>query len=140
MLVAFIAQYRREFGVESICRQLPFAPSAYYEHKAGEAGPSGLPERHKRGAKLREDVRRVCEGSGRRCGARKVYRDLTREGVLVARCTVERLMREQEVKGVSCGGFKRTHHLGKGVMGSADLVNRSFTADGPNQLWVTDLT
>jgi len=86
-MVAFIDGHKRAFGVESICRQLPIAPSSYYERKARQRDPGRLPARQRRDARLREEVRRVFEGSRGRSGARKVWRQLQRDGVQVARCT-----------------------------------------------------
>jgi len=137
-MVAFIDDHRNVFGVESICQQLPIAPSTYYERKARERDPERLPERHRRDARLREDVRRAFQASRDRYGARKVWRQLLREGVIVARCTVERLMRLEGLRGVSRGGVKRTTVPDRKAQVPADLVNRAFRASRPNELWVTD--
>ena len=139
-MVAFIDDHRSAFGVESICQQLPIAPSTYYERKARERDPERLPERHRRDARLREDVRRAFQASRDRYGARKVWRQLLREGVIVARCTVERLMRLEGLRGVSRGGVKRTTVPDREAQVPADLVNRAFRASRPNELWVTDFT
>ena len=139
-MVAFIEEHKGEFGVETICAQLPIAPSTYYEHKARGRDASRLPPRHRRDTALREEVKRVYQQSRRRYGARKVWRQLQREGVVVARCTVERLMRLEGLKGVSRGGIKRTTISDKSATPPADLVKRDFTAQRPNQLWVSDLT
>lgn len=139
-MVAFIEEHKSEFGVETICKQLPIAPSTYYEHKARARDASRLPPRHRRDTALREDVKRVYQQSRRRYGARKVWRQLQREGIFVARCTVERLMRLEGLKGVSRGGHKRTTISERSAAAPADLVKRDFTAQRPNQLWVSDLT
>ncbi len=139
-MVAFIDEQRHRFGVETICKQLPIAPSTYYEHKARERDPSRLPERHGRDAALREEIKRVHATSRGRYGARKVWRELQRQGVKVARCTVERLMRQLGMKGVSRGGFKRTTVAAVEAPARPDLVKRDFSATRPNQLWVSDLT
>jgi putative transposase len=139
-MVAFIDSHKGTFGVESICMQLPIAPSTYYEHQARERDPGRLPRRYRQDAALRQDVKRVHEQSRRRYGARKVWRQLKREGVAVARCTVERLMRVEGLRGVSRGGFKRTTIADKGATAPADLVNRDFRVQRPNALWVSDLT
>lgn len=139
-MVTFIDGLKSAFGVESICMQLPIAPSTYYEHQARERDPRRLPRRHRQDAALREDVKRVHEQSRRRYGARKVWRQLKREGVAVARCTVERLMRAEGLQGVSRGGFKRTTIVDRGATPPADLVNRDFRVQRPNALWVSDLT
>lgn len=140
-MVAFIDQHRDSFGVESICKQLPIAPSTYYEQKAREVDASRLPERRKRDAALLEEVKRVHEGSGRRYGARKVWRELLRQGVKVARCTVERLMRQAGLRGVSRGGHKVfTTVPDESLERPLDLVQRDFNPAAPNRLWVSDVT
>ena len=124
-----------------MCQQLPIAPSSYYERKARERDPGRLPECQRRDARLREDVRRAFQASRGRYGARKVWRQLLREGVMVARCTVERLMRLEGLRGVSRGGVvKRTTVPDREAQVPADLVKRNFMPDGPNRLWVTDFT
>jgi len=139
-MVAFIDDYRGEYGVEPICRQLPIAPSVYYERKAREADPSRLPERAVRDAALREEVERVWKGNFGVYGARKVWRQLLREGFDVARCTVERLMRAMGLRGVVRGRKVKTTIPDDLAERPRDLVKRNFTASRPNQLWVADLT
>ena len=92
-MVSFIDAQRAVYGVESICAQLPIAPSQYYEHKAREAQPERLPPRLRRDRALVPEIRRVHAENFQVYGARKVWRQLGREGQVVARCTVERLMR-----------------------------------------------
>ena len=94
MMVSFIDEHREEYGVEPICAQLPIAPSIYYEQKARDVDPSRLPDRAVRDAELRVAIKRVWKENFSVYGARKVWRQLIREGIEVARCTVERLMRE----------------------------------------------
>jgi transposase InsO family protein len=140
-MVAFIDDHREEYGVEPICRVLPIAPSIYYERKAREADPSRLPQRAIRDAELREEIERVWKENFGVYGARKVWRQLVREKVEVARCTVERLMREMGLQGAVRGRkYKRTTIVDEGTQRPADLVRRDFTAKRPNQLWVADLT
>ncbi len=139
-MVAFIDDYRVEYGVEPICRQLPIAPSVYYERKAREADPSRLPERAVRDAALREEVERVWKENFGVYGARKVWRQLLREGFGVARCTVERLMRTMGLRGVVRGRKVKTTIPDDLAERPRDLVKRTFTASRPNQLWVADLT
>jgi transposase InsO family protein len=140
-MVAFIDDHREEYGVEPICRVLPIAPSIYYERKAREADPSRLPQRAIRDAALREEIERVWKENFGVYGARKVWRQLVREKVEVARCTVERLMREMGLRGAVRGRkYKRTTIVDEGTQRPADLVRRDFTAKRPNQLWVADLT
>ena len=91
-MTAFVDENRDEFGVEPICAEVPIAPSTYYEHKRREREPERRSARSRRDAVLRSQVRRVWESNFGVYGARKVWRQLQREGVVVARCTVERLM------------------------------------------------
>ena len=139
-MVSFIDDHREECGVEPICRQLPIAPSIYHEQKAREADPSRLPERAVRDAALREEIERVWKENFGVYGARKVWRQLVREKVDVARCTVERLMREMGLRGVVRGRKVKTTIPDDLAERPLDLVQRDFTADRPNQLWVADLT
>ncbi len=140
-MVAFITEHRSSFGIESICRILPIAPSTYYEHQARQRDPLRLPARAQRDAALLEAVKSVFERSHRRYGARKVWHELRRQGHVVARCTVERLMRQLGVKGVSRGNNRvRTTISGSDSMKPTDLVRRDFTAESPNALWVADIT
>ena len=102
-MVEFIDRHRDAYGVESICAQLPIAPSQYYEQKAREASPERLPPRLRRDRALRQEIRRVYEENFQVYGARKVWRQLGREGQVVARCTVERLMGGLGLQGVVRG-------------------------------------
>jgi putative transposase len=140
-MVAFVDERRSMHGVEPICQQLPIAPSTYYAHKAREADPSKRPRRMTRDAELRETIERVWKEHFGVYGARKVWRQLKREGVEVARCAVERLMREMGLQGARRGkAFKRTTITDPSAPRPADLVGRDFRAQRPNQLWVADLS
>jgi len=140
-MVSFIDTHRDEHGVESICRQLPIAPSSYYEMKARQAAPDRLPARAKRDAVLLPEVERVYEENFRVYGAEKVWRQLNREAILVARCTVERLMARAGLQGATRGGKRvRTTIPEPAAARPADLVKRTFQAERPNQLWVADFT
>src|SRR5690625_4585786 len=139
-MTAFIDQHRGEYGVESICRQLPIAPSVYYEFKARERDEGRKPFRFHHDAYLSVEVKRVWDRSKQRYGARKVWKELHREGQFVARCTVERLMRRAGLQGVTRGGKKVTTIPDEAADRPMDLVNRDFTAEKPNTLWVSDLT
>jgi transposase InsO family protein len=119
---------------------LPIAPSTYYEQKARQADPSRLPERARRDSVLCEEIERVWDENRRIYGARKVWRQLQREGIEVARCTVERLMRRLGIAGAVRGRKHRTTIPDEVAARPADLVQRDFTATRPNQLWVADLT
>ena len=139
-MVKFIDEHREGPGVEPICRQLPIAPSIYYEQKAREADPSRLPKRSVRDIALREKIERVWKENFGVYGARKVWRQLLREEVSVARCTVERLMRAMGLQGVVRGRKVKTTIPDDLAERPMDLVRRDFTADRPNRLWVADLT
>jgi transposase InsO family protein len=139
-MVSFIDQERESYGVEPICTVLPIAPSVYYEQKARQSDPGRSPPRVRRDAELRCEIRRVWEANFQVYGARKVWRQLNREGITVARCTVERLMRQMGLQGAVRGRKFKTTVSDDGARRPADLVDRNFTADHPNQLWVADLT
>ncbi len=139
-MVSFIDEHRGEYGVEPICAQLPIAPSSYHEQKARERDPFRLPQRSVRDAELREEIERVYQENFGVYGARKVWRQLIREEVPVARCTVERLMRGLGLQGARRGRKYKTTIVDESAARPADLVQRNFTADRPNQLWVADLT
>lgn len=140
-MVAFIDEYRDEHGVEPICAHLPIAPSTYRKHRAWRASPELRPDRAKRDEKLRPEIKRVYEENFRVYGARKIWRQLLREEVPVARCTVERLMRELGIQGVVRGRkAPKTTQPDKAIPQPPDLVDRAFSADHPNRLWVADLT
>jgi transposase InsO family protein len=140
-MVAFIDDHKGEYGVEPICRVLPIAPSTYYEHKARERDPSRCPARAQRDAWLRPEIRRVWDQNFQVYGAEKVWTQLNREGIRVARCTVARLMAEMGLKGAVRGhSFKVTTQAADGVERPLDLVDRDFAASRPNELWVSDLT
>ena len=139
-MVAFVDDHREEYGVEPICAVLPIAPSTYYAHKAQEADPDLRPARAKRDEHLRGEIRRVWKNNLEVYGARKVWRQLRREDVAVARCTVERLMSDMGLQGAVRGGKFKTTIPDESAERPQDLVERDFTADRPNQLWVSDFT
>ena len=132
---AYIDAHRQEFGVEPICRVLQIAPSGYYAAK--RRAPSARAERDEL---LKAEIVRVFEANYRCYGARKVWRQLHREGIVVARCTVERLMRTLGLSGLIRGKTKRTTIADAEAARPADLVERDFRAPAPNRLWVADLT
>lgn len=140
MMVAFIDEHRDEHGVEPICAHLPIAPSTYYEHRAKEREPDRRSERAKRDEALAVEIERVWVENRRLYGVRKVWHQLRREGFEVARCTVERLMRQLGLRGVVRGRKVRTTIPDDAAPRPKDLVNREFVATAPNQLWVADLT
>jgi transposase InsO family protein len=141
-MVEFIEANKAVYGVEPICAVLPIAPATYYEQRARKEDPDRRPARVKRDEELRVEIRRVwdsnCDGV---YGAEKVWRQLCREGVAVARCTVERLMRQMGLRGVVRGrAFKVTTVADESAAPPLDRVNREFHAERPNQLWVADIT
>ena len=139
-MVSFIDDHREVYGVEPICRVVPIAPSTYFEHKACEADPSRRSLRAKRDATLRDDIRRVWQENFRVYGVRKVWRQLRREGIDAARCTVERLIRQMGLQGAVRGRKFKTTIPDTSAVRPPDRVMRDFTAVRPNQLWVADLT
>ena len=139
-MTSFIDDHRKTYGVEPICAELPIAPSTYWEHKRREREPERRSARCRRDTELRPQIRRVWESNFGVYGARKVWRQLQREGVEVARCTVERLMRLEGLKGVVRGEKKRTTIPDDSAARPADLVDRIFEAEGPNRLWLADIT
>lgn len=139
-MIAFIDANREEYGVESICKQLPIAPSTYYGHKCRQVDPSRLPARVQRDAELCVSIRRIWDENFRVYGARKVWRQLHREGISVARCTVERLMRQEGLCGVVRGRKKRTTFPADIAQRPLDRVQRQFVASRPNELWIADFT
>jgi transposase InsO family protein len=134
-MIAYIDANRDRFGVEPICRVLPIAPSTYYTASRRPASARAV-----RDAKLKGEIARVHAEHFGVYGARKVWRQLHREGISVARCTVERLMRELGLEGVRRGKGRRTTTPDETAARPADLVDRHFAAQRPNQLWVADLT
>ena len=139
-MIAFIDEHRAVYGVEPICRVLPIAPSTYHEYAARRVAPEKLPHRAKRDATLQGEIRRVWEENFRVYGVRKVWRQLAREGIAVARCTVARLMQAMGLQGVVRGKPVRTTVRDKAVACPLDRVNRQFRAPRPNALWVSDFT
>ncbi len=140
MMVSFLDAHRDEYGVEPICKQLPIAPSTYYECKARERDPERMPERFKRDQVLCVEIRRIWDENFQVYGICKVWRQLKREGVQAARCTVERLMRDLGLEGVRRGKKCWTTLSDNALWRPIDRVNRNFVATRPNQLWVADIT
>lgn len=143
MIVEFIDAHRSRWGVEPICTVLTeeagvkIAPGTYYAFR--DRAPSA---RTRRDTELKEEIMRIhSEPKARLYGIRKIHARLNREGISVARCTVERLCADLGVKGVIRGRrHPRTTVPGPESQRPVDLVNRAFTADAPNQIWVADLT
>jgi putative transposase len=139
-MIAFIDDHRDAYGVEPICRVLPIAPSTYHAHAARRAEPDRLPARVRRDAALMAEIRRVYEANFCVYGVRKVWRQLAREGIVAARCTVARLMRAMDLQGAVRGKKLRTTVPDPAAACPLDRVNRNFKAPRPNMLWVSDFT
>lgn len=139
-MIAFIDAHREVYGVEPICRMLPIAPSTYHEHAARRVNPGRMPPRARRDADLRSEIRRVWEENFQVYGVRKVWRQLRREGVEIARCTTARLMKQMGLTGVIRGKPVKTTVSNPAASCPRDKVNRQFRAPRPNMLWVSDFT
>jgi putative transposase len=139
-MIAFIDAHRAVYGVEPICRVLPIAPSTYHERAARRADPARLPPRAQREVRLRAEIRRVWEANFRVYGVRKVWRQLRREGLAIARCTTARLMKQMGLCGATRGKTVKTTISNKAAPCPRDKVNRQFHAPRPNALWLSDFT
>ena len=139
-MVSFIDEHRHDHGVEPICEALPIAPSTYYLRKVATRDPERRSARAKRDDELMRDIQRIFEEHHGVYGSEKVWRQLMREGVDVARCTVERLMRRMGLRGAVRGRLFKTTTPSEAGERPLDLVQRKFSAVRPNQLWVADLT
>lgn len=140
LIIDFIDQHRSDYGVEPICRALQattaqIAPSTYWAAKTRPPSAKSL-----RDAELTEKIHRVHEENYGVYGARKFHAHLQREGVAVARCTAERLLRVAGLRGASRAKGPRARIPGRGPEQRPDLVQRDFTASAPDQLWVADIT
>ena len=144
--IAYIDAYReqvvegKKLGVEPICAVLNeagvrIAPRTYWASKKRARS-----KRSVRDEELKAEIRRVFHANYGVYGARKIHAQLRREGMVVARCTVERLMRQTGLQGLRRGRRPRTTVADGAELTAADLVERSFTAAGPNRLWVADIT
>src|SRR3954452_11522047 len=139
-MMAVIDEHRAVHGVAPICRVLPIALSPYHAHAARRADPGKLPPRTRRDMTLRAEIRRVYEENFQVYGVRKVWRQLLRDGIAVARGTVARLMRAMGLQGVVRGKTIRTISGNAAAPCPLDRVNRQFKAPRPNALWVSDVT
>jgi putative transposase len=140
-MVRFIDDHRDTHGIESICAVVPIAPSTYFRHKARHADPTHRSARTQRDDALRQAIQRIWYENQQVYGLRKVWRQLRREGHRVARCTVERLMREMGLRGAVRGrAWVITTRSDAAADRPSDLVDRHFAATRPNQLWVVDFT
>jgi len=140
-MVGFIDAHRDAYGVEPICREVPIAPSTSYEQKARQADPTRLPARAQRDAQLVPEIPRVWDANVQVYGAKKVWKQLQREGIAVARCTVARLMGGMGLHGAVRGRAWTTTTTGDDhAERPMDLVARAFAARRPTELWVSDFT
>ena len=140
-MVGFINDHRTTYGVESICRLLPIAPSTYYRHRARHLDPTKRSVRAQRDDVLKAIIQRIWREHDQAYGSRKVWKQMGREGLREARCRVRRLMRELGLVGVVRGrAWITTTQPDVTAERPADLVDRHFVATRPNQLWVADLT
>ena len=136
----FIDEHRHAYGVEPICRVLQIAPSCYRRHAAQQRDPARRCARVQRDDTLIVHIQRVWNAHLQVYGADKVWWQMKREGIAVARCTVERLMRRLGLQGARRGKSVRTTVPDRSAPCPQDRVNRVFRADRPNQLWVSDFT
>ena len=140
-MVGFIDDHRDQFGVEPICAVLPIAPSTYFRQRAQAADPTRRSARAQRDDQLRVEIQRVWDAHQQVYGPRKVWRQLRREGVRVAHCTIRRLMRAMGLVGTGRGrAWVLTTQADPAASRPPDLVDRHFRATRPNQLWVSDFT
>jgi len=140
-MIGFIDDHRDRFGVEPICAVLPIAPSTYFLHQAQRRDPEQRSARAHRDDELRAAIQRVWDDNEQVYGPRKVWKQLRRDGIRVARCTVARLMNRAGLRGAVRGRrFKRTTCPDTTAARPPDLVTRRFAATRPNELWVADLT
>ena len=134
-MIAYIDQHRDRYGVEPICQLLAIGPIHLLRRQARPPSARALREEE-----LRAESARVQRDNFGVYGARKVWRQLGREGITVARCTVERLMGELGLEGARRGKRRRTTIPDAAASRPADLVDRDLSTERPNQLWVADLT
>ena len=139
-MYGLVDEHRAVHGVEPICAVLQIAPSAYRRHAARRRDQTLVSSRGQRDVELMPVVKQVWNANLQVYGADKVWKQMNREGVEVARCTVERLMRRLGLRGVKRGKVVRTTVSDSKAACPLDKVNRQFKADRPNQLWVSDFT
>ncbi|WP_153163827.1 IS3 family transposase [Zoogloea sp. 1C4] len=140
VLRGFVDRHRQAYGVESICKVLQIAPSGYWRHVALRREPHKRCARVQRDEALMPHIQRLWHANLQVYGADKVWKQMNREGVSVARCTVERLMRRLGLRGVRRGKVVRTTVGDSKAICPLDRVKRHFSAERPNQLWVSDFT
>ena len=136
----FVDKHRDIHGVEPICKVLQIAPSGYRRHAAQQRNPNLRCVRAMLDETLKPEIQRVWHANMQVYGADKVWKQMNREGIAVARCTVERLMRRLGLRGVRRGKVIRTTTPDANAPCPLDRVNWQFKAARPNQLWVSDFT
>lgn len=139
-MISFIDDHRGTPGVEPICKVLPIALSTYHDHVAKRMDPAKCSARAKKDVALKPEITRVFEDNFAVYGVRKVWRQLKREKLDVASCTVDRFMKEMGLQGVIRGKPIRTTLSDKAASCPLDHVNRQFYAPAPSRLWVSDFT
>ena len=139
-MTGFIDEHREVYGVEPICKVLPIAPFTYHKHVAQRQDATRLSARAREDLVPKPEIARVFAENFAVYGVRKVWRQMMREGFAVARCTVERLMRDMGLAGVIRGKPVRTTISDKAAPCPLDHVNRQFRAPAPNRLCVSDFT
>ncbi|EFH9690685.1 IS3 family transposase, partial [Escherichia coli] len=138
-LMPLLDKLREQYGVGPVCSELHIAPSTYYHCQQQRHHPDKRSARAQRDDWLKREIQRVYDENHQVYGVRKVWRQLLREGIRVARCTVARLMAVMGLAGVLRGKKVRTTVSRKAVS-ACDRVNRQFVAERPDQLWVADFT
>ena len=140
-MVQFIADHRAVFGVEPICAVLPIAPSTYRRHRHQRTHPTRRSARAQRDDQLRVEIQRVYDAHQQVYGPRKVWKQLRRDGVRVARCTVARLMRAMGLAGAVRGrAWASPRPTQVRAVARWTSLTADFVATRPNQLWVSDFT
>jgi putative transposase len=134
-MIQFIDDHKDEFGVEPVCRHLPIAPQTYYAAKTREPSSRSITDEA-----LTTRIHEIHASNYGVYGVRKVHAELRRNGEQVARCTVERLMKREGLRGIRRAKGPRTTIPGPLADWPADLVERRFTATAPDCLWVADIT
>jgi len=136
---SIIDVHKDRFGLEPICAVLPIAPSTYYAHKVLQRHPDRRSDRSRVDAWLKVEITRVWEDNYRVYGVRKVWRQLKREGVVVARCSMARLMRALGLQGVVRRRRIKTTLPNEALVRPLDHVQRVFAVLRPNALWAAHL-
>ncbi|WP_404855164.1 IS3 family transposase [Escherichia coli] len=138
-IMPLLDKLREQYGVGPVCSEQHIAPSTYYHCQQQRHHPDKRSARCQRDDWLKREIQRVYDENHQVYGVRKVWRQLLREGIRVARCTVARLMAVMGLAGVLRGKKVRTT-ISRKAVAAGDRVNRQFVAERPDQLWVADFT